>query len=250
MGANNIFLIGANSGIARACLDLWAGPEARAYLVGRNPGKLAETRGTFEEKGGVVPGSEVVDFTELTGEEMEAVLDRGFAALGRVDCFFLASGILPNQRELEQAPPDAGPVIQVNYTRPVQLLMHAANRMEEQGSGCLAALSSVAGDTGRRSNYLYGSTKAGLSTVLEGLDARFGTTAVRVLDIRPGPVKTPMVAHLEQGKLFADPETVARRIVRAIAKGKRGRIYAPAHWRCIMCVIRHLPAFIRRRLDF
>ena len=248
MGATNIFLIGANSGIARACLDLWAGQGSRAYLVGRDPAKLAETAEAFTSSGGEVVGRETMDLAET--DTLEALLERGFTALGTVDCFYFASGILPAHKPLEEAPEKVGTVLQINFTTPAELLMRAANRLEAQGSGCLAALSSVAGDIGRGSNYVYGSSKAGLSAYMEGLDARMVGTSVRVLDIRPGPVRTPMVAHLQWGFFFAHPEPVARRIVSAIEKGKRGRLYVPAYWRCIMSFLRHLPSAICRRLDF
>ena len=201
MGATNIFLIGANSGIARACLDLWAGQGARAYLVGRDPAKLAETAEAFKAAGGEVAGSEAMDLSEADG--LEDLLDRGFSSLGNVDCFYFAAGVLPAHKPLVETPEKVGKVLQINFTVPAVILMGAANRLEQQGSGCLAALSSVAGDIGRGSNYVYGSSKAGLSAFMEGLDARMVGTSIKVLDIRPGPVRTPMVAHLDWGFFFA-----------------------------------------------
>ncbi|MEX0324730.1 MAG: SDR family NAD(P)-dependent oxidoreductase [Puniceicoccaceae bacterium] len=248
MGAINIFLVGANSGIARSCLDLWAPLGARAYLVARNPEGLEETISRFKELGGDVVGSETLDLSDPAG--CEAMMERGFAALGHVDCFYLAAGVLPKNQELEEAPEKVESVLRTNFTVPAELMMRAANRIEEQGTGCLAALSSVAGDIGRGSNYVYGSSKAGLSALMEGMDARFAGTPIKVLDVRPGPVRTPMVAHLQWGLFFAKPEPVARRIVNAVNKGKRGRLYVPAYWRCIMSILRHLPSVIRRRADF
>jgi short-subunit dehydrogenase len=157
---------------------------------------------------------------------------------------------MPDHRVLEQSPANVAAVLRINLSVPTQIIMHAANHLEHQGSGCLAVLSSVAGDVGRRSNYVYGASKAGLSAVMEGLDGRFFGTEIRALDIRPGPVKTPMTSHLQQGLFFADPDPVGRRIVKAIQAGRRGRLYVPAYWRCIMSIMRHLPSFIRRRLKF
>jgi NAD(P)-dependent dehydrogenase (short-subunit alcohol dehydrogenase family) len=248
MGATNIFLLGANSGIARACLDLWGAKGARAFIVGRDPAKLDETSEAFTGAGGEVAGKAVLDLADPG--DIEALLDKGFAALGTVDCFYFAAGILPAHKPLEETPAKVGDVLGINFTVPAVILMSAANRMENQGKGCLAALSSVAGDIGRGGNYVYGSSKAGMSAFMEGLDARMVGTDVKVLDIRPGPVRTPMVAHLEWGLFFAKPEPVARRIVNAINKGKRGRLYVPAYWRCIMSILRHLPSVLRRRADF
>lgn len=248
MGANNIFLIGANSGIARSCLDIWAPRGVRAYLVGRDPERLRETVQRFESMGGQLAGSETIDL--IREAEPEAVVARGFAALGQVDCFYLASGILPDQHLLEQSPAKIEKVLRVNFTIPAQLLMLAANRLEDQGNGCIAALASIAGDIGRRSNYVYGSSKSGLSAIMQGLDGRFAGTQLRALDIRPGPVKTPMTAHIRPGPFYAEPDAIARRIVRAIDRGKRGRLYAPAYFRCVMSFMRHLPTALSRRVDF
>lgn len=246
MGATNIFLIGANSGIARTCLDLWASEGACAYLVARDPAKLEETAAAFAAAGGEVRGTEVMDLAEPG--DIEALLDRGFGALGSVDCFYFASGILPKHAPLEAEPAKVEAILRINFGVPAVILMSAANRMEEQGHGCIAALSSVAGDIGRGSNFVYGSSKAGLSAFMEGIDARMVGTGVKVLDIRPGPVRTPMVAHLDWGPAFAKPEPVARRIVNAVKKGKRGRLYVPAYWRLIMSILRHLPSGLRRRI--
>jgi NAD(P)-dependent dehydrogenase (short-subunit alcohol dehydrogenase family) len=248
MGATNIFLLGANSGIARACLDLWAADGACVYMVGHDPAKLSETVDRFTGMGGKVAGSETMDMANADG--CEEVIERGFATLGQVDCFYLAAGVLPGHQPLEEDPGKIRDILRINFTVSAELLMRAANRLQMQGHGCLAALSSVAGDIGRGSNYVYGSSKAGLSALMEGIDARMVGTAVKVLDIRPGPVRTPMVAHLDWGIFFAKPEPVARRIVNAIKKGKRGRLYVPAYWRCIMSILRHLPSVLRRRADF
>ena len=248
MGAINIFLVGSNSGIARSCLDLWAAKGARAYLVGRSPEGLEETIVRFTALGGEIAGSELLDLSQAV--DCAPMIERGFAALGTVDCFYLAAGILPRNKDLEEAPEKVQAVLRTNFTVPAEVLMRAANRIAAQGHGCLAALSSVAGDIGRGSNYVYGSSKAGLSALMEGLDARFAGTTIKVLDIRPGPVRTPMVAHLECGLFFAKPEPVARRIVNAVTKGRRGRVYVPAYWRCIMSLLRHLLSVLRRRADF
>ena len=248
MGAINIFLVGANSGIARSCLDLWAPSGARVYLVARDPQRLEETVSRFQEMGGELAGSEILDLSQPG--QGAAMIERGYNALGSVDCFYLAAGVLPRNQDMERSPEKVQAVLQTNFTVPAELLLRAANRIEEQGHGCLAALSSVAGDIGRGSNYVYGSSKAGLSAFMEGLDARFAGTPIKVLDIRPGPVRTPMVAHLQWGLFFAKPEPVARRIVNAINKGKRGRLYVPAYWRCIMSILRHLPSALRRRADW
>ncbi len=246
MGANTIFVIGANSAIARACLRIWAAAGATAYLVGRDTERLHQTAAAFRGAGGTVAGGECLDFRDPT--EVEALVARGFAALGRVDCVFIATGVLPDEAALERAPAGVHEVFTVNLATPAHLLLSAANRLAAQGHGCLAALSSVAGDIGRRRNAVYGATKAGLSTLMQGLEGRFAGTPVRVLDIRPGLVRTPMTMHLRETLFFASPERVARRITRAIQAGRQGTLYVPGYWRWIMAAARHLPACLRRRL--
>jgi short-subunit dehydrogenase len=122
-----------------------------------------------------------------------------------------------------------------------------ANYFEKRGTGTLAAISSVAGDRGRQSNYIYGTTKAALSTFLQGLRNRLSSKNVHVLTIKPGFVDTPMTAHLKRGLLFATPEKVAQDIIRAIA-GKKSVLYTPWFWRWIMLAIKMIPETIFRKL--
>ena len=138
----------------------------------------------------------------------------------------------------------------LNFLSPAVLALHLAGRFETQGSGVLAVITSVAGDRGRKSNYVYGAAKAGLSTFLEGLAARVHQRHVRVLNIKPGPVDTPMTANLKKSALFATPQRVAVDIHRALRDGKSGVLYTPWFWRWIMFLIRRVPAPIMRKLSF
>ena len=122
-----------------------------------------------------------------------------------------------------------------------------ANYFEKRGEGTLAAISSVAGDRGRQSNYVYGTAKAAVNTYLQGLRNRLYSKGVHVLTIKPGFVDTPMTAHLRQGPLFASADRVARDIVKAIEK-KKCIIYTPWFWRWIMLLIRLIPEPVFRRL--
>jgi short-subunit dehydrogenase len=122
-----------------------------------------------------------------------------------------------------------------------------ANYFEKRGEGTLAAISSVAGDRGRQSNYVYGTAKAAVNAYLQGLRNRLYSKGVHVLTIKPGFVDTPMTAHLKQGPLFASVDQVARDIVKAIEK-KKCIIYTPWFWRWIMLVIRLIPESLFRRL--
>jgi short-subunit dehydrogenase len=186
---------------------------------------------------------------DATDPETHAeVFDVAEAALGGLDGVIVAVGWLG---DAERAQRDAGyarRVIDVNYTGVVGLLTEAANRFEAQGHGQIAAFSSVAGDRGRASNYVYGSAKAGLSAYLEGLRARLHRRGVHVLTIKPGPVDTPMTFGMDDPPpLMADPETVAADVVEAL-EARADVLYTPGIWRVIMAVVRAIPEAVFKRL--
>jgi decaprenylphospho-beta-D-erythro-pentofuranosid-2-ulose 2-reductase len=133
--------------------------------------------------------------------------------------------------------------ISTNGLSVVALLTLVANQLEQQGHGAIAVISSVAGDRGRQSNYVYGSAKAMVSAFLSGLRQRLAKKGVHVITVKPGFVDTPMTAHLPKGPLWAKPEQVAKDIRRAIDKGQR-IVYTPGFWRFIMLIIKHIPEFV------
>src|SRR5690606_24268245 len=160
-----------------------------------------------------------------------------------IDVVLVAHGTLTDQ---ERAQKDVGYALQevsVNGVSVLSLLTALAPVLEAQGHGTLAVISSVAGDRGRQSNYVYGSAKAMVTAFLPGLRQRLAKQGVNVLTIKPGFVSTPMTAHLPQGPLWGKPEAVARDISRAIDRG-RGQIYTPGFWRLIMFIITHIPEFV------
>lgn len=129
----------------------------------------------------------------------------------------------------------------------VSLLTLLANRLEAQKSGTIAVISSVAGDRGRSSNYVYGTAKGAVSLFLQGLRGRLHPSGVRVLTIKPGFVDTPMTADVKKNALFASPEGIAKGIVSAIDRG-REVVYLPSFWRGIMLMIRAVPEPLFKRL--
>jgi len=140
-------------------------------------------------------------------------------------------------------------MIDVNYTSAVSILNIAANYFEERQRGFIGAISSVAGDRGRQSNYIYGSTKAGLSVYLEGLRNRLHASGVQVLTIKPGMVDTKMTyGVVYDSPLLASPTKVAQDISKGIEK-KRNVLYTPWFWIVIMFIIKIIPEFIFKRTD-
>jgi short-subunit dehydrogenase len=131
---------------------------------------------------------------------------------------------------------------------PVSLLTWLANYCVQRHTGTIAVLSSVAGDRGRKSNYVYGSSKAGLSAFLGGLRNRVDREGVTVLSIKPGPVKTAMTASMKGSEKFADVNAVAKSIVSAV-DAKKDSLYVPFQWQPIMFVIRNIPERVFKKLN-
>jgi len=129
----------------------------------------------------------------------------------------------------------------------VSAATYIANRFEAQRQGVIAVISSVAGDRGRQSNYVYGAAKGCLDVFLQGLAHRLSRASVRVVTLKPGFVDTPMTASFKKSGIWASPERVARDIHRAIERRRSGVVYTPAFWRWIMLVIRLLPAQLLHR---
>src|ERR1700744_3527282 len=172
--------------------------------------------------------------------------DAAFAN-GDVDVAIVAFGLLGNAEELWQNQHKAVQIAQINYTAAVSVGVLLGEKMRKQGFGRIIAMSSAAGERVRRSNFVYGSTKAGLDGFYLGLAEALREFGVRVLVIRPGRVSTRMSAHVKEAPLTVDKEYVANLAVTAAAKGKE-LVWAPAAFRYVMIVLRHVPRNIFRKL--
>ncbi|EXF91274.1 short-chain dehydrogenase [Pseudomonas fluorescens HK44] len=242
-----ILIIGATSAIATACARLWAAQGSEFFLVARNNEKLEQTAADLRVRGAKAVTLHSMDATDVAAHP--AMLESCLSALQQIDIALIAHGTLPDQKACEL---DAGVALQEfanNGTSVIALLTHLANQFEIQHCGTLAVISSVAGDRGRPSNYLYGTAKAAVSTFCEGLRARLFKVGVHVIDIKPGFVDTPMTQGLPlPAPLVAKPEQVALRIVKGIEL-KVGTLYAPGFWALIMLIIRSIPQPIFKRLN-
>jgi short-subunit dehydrogenase len=186
---------------------------------------------------------DVADFAAHAG-----VLDAALRELGAIDVVLIAHGTLSDQRECEDSVAALRREFDVNALGTLALLTTLANTLQAQGRGTLAVISSVAGDRGRQSNYVYGSAKAAVTAFLSGLRQRLAKSGVNVLTIKPGFVDTPMTAAIaNKGALWAQPAQIAAGIVRAIDRG-RSVVYLPWFWRWIMLVIRHIPEPLFKRV--
>lgn len=244
-----IVIFGATSAIASTCARLWVAQGHSLFLVGRNEAKLTDLLADLRVRG--APGQRIdgmsVDLNDLG--QHEKLFARAEAASGGIDVILVAHGTLPDQKDCEQSVERMLGEIQTNSLSTVSLLTLVANRFEVQGSGVIAAISSVAGDRGRQSNYVYGAAKGLITLFMQGLRNRLAQKGVSVVTIKPGFVDTPMTANFEKkGALWAQPETIAKGIVKAIEK-RRDVVYLPWIWRWIMLIIRHIPEVIFKRLS-
>jgi decaprenylphospho-beta-D-erythro-pentofuranosid-2-ulose 2-reductase len=234
----NVLLIGATSAIAESFARRMAARGATLLLAGRDGARLDAIAADLRVRGATAVRTALLDVTRL--DQHERIVDEARQALGRIDVAVLAHGTLPDQRACEASPAQTVAEMNTNFIGTVSLLTVLANVMHAQRGGTIAVVTSVAGDRGRRSNYVYGAAKGGVSRFLQGLRHRLRAVGVRVIDVKPGFVDTPMTRDFPKGRLWATPARVARDIERAIDRGS-DEIYTPWFWRWIMLVVRLLP---------
>jgi short-subunit dehydrogenase len=240
-----VLVLGATSAIAQSTVRLLAARGASLYLVGRNPERLEAVAKDARTRGAARVETEAVDLDDLA--QHEALVERAATALGGLDGALLAHGILGNQEAAQRSYAEAEKVLRTNFLSAVSLLTPLANLFEAQKAGTLVVISSVAGDRGRQSNYVYGASKGALSVFLQGLRNRLAHAGVAVVTVKPGFVDTPMTADVKKNALFATPEKVARGIVRA-ADARKDEVYLPGFWGPIMFAIRGIPERVFKRM--
>jgi short-subunit dehydrogenase len=246
--AEKVLILGASSGIARSLARVMAERGVELVLAGRRIDDLEKDASDLRIRSGAkasVERFEALDFDDHPRFYRRAEEKAG----GPFDGVVLAYGTMIDQEKTEKDFAEARRTLEVNLTSAISILNVAANEMESRKSGWIAAISSVAADRGRQSNYTYGASKAGLSAYLSGLRNRLHQSGVHVLEVKPGFVDTPMTRGLldPSSPLVAAPDTVARAIDRAI-RARRNVVYTPWFWRGIMTTIRSIPESIFKRL--
>lgn len=243
-----IVVIGATSSIAEHCCRLWVqkGP-VELILVARNMALAERIATDLRARGGAVHVSvETMDF--LSAPAIAEAVAR-WTAQAPVDIALIAHGVLSPQQPCQDDIGQTREAIEVNGVSPVLFAEAFAGAMERAGNGTIALIGSVAGDRGRRANYVYGASKALMDRYAQGLQHRFAGSAVKVVLIKPGPTDTPMTAQYKaQGRKLASVESVAEGTVRAIERGTPVA-YLPRKWQLIMFVVRNLPNVIFNRLN-
>lgn len=243
-----IVIVGATSAMAEHCGRKWVeGHAVDLTLVGRNQDRLGRVATDLRIRS---PQSliqtVVTDFMDSTS--IQAAVE-SIVALGAVDMVLIAHGTLPDQVECQRDLDTCCAALLVNGVSPALFAEAFAKHFAHTQRGTLALIGSVAGDRGRRSNYVYGSAKGLLARYVEGLQHRFAGTDIKVVLIKPGPTETPMTAHLKDaGKPMASVQGVAADIVAAVERGA-AVAYTPRRWHFIMLIIRHLPRFIFNRME-
>jgi short-subunit dehydrogenase len=242
----NWIVVGATSTIAESVCRLWAARGYKLFLVARNEEKLKQIAQDLKVRGAAQVDTFSMDANafELHAPCFEAALK----TMGKVDGIFIAHGTLPDQKACETSFNVARAEIETNGLSVISLCTLAANHFEQQRQGDIAVISSVAGDRGRQSNYVYGAAKGMVSIFLQGLRNRLVKSGVHVTTIKPGFVDTPMTAAFDKGgPLWASADQVGAGIVAAIDK-KRNEAYLPWFWWVIMNIIKHIPEFIFKKL--
>lgn len=239
-------VIGASSAIARACARELAMRGAYITLVGRDLQDLEASAADARLRGA---GQALARVCDVTQPDARQALLQEVLALDTPLNVLVAAGSMPEQDLMDKDPNLLQQMIDATYSGPVALLQGLAPQLEQQGGGRVVVIGSVAGDRGRRKNYLYGSAKAGLATYAEGLRARLFACGASVTLVKPGFIDTAMTWGLPGLFLVSSPQSCAQAILKA-AEQRRPVLYHPGFWFFIMLIIKHIPPSIMKRLAF
>lgn len=246
--SQRIALLGGTRGMGRAMARILAKRGDRVVLLGRDLDDLARSSQDLAIRGGgeaLAPAR--CDLADPTS--FAPALDAAIATLGGLDAVVVTAAAFGTQEALASDPEAALRLCTINFANTVAFCERARVRLLAHAPGCLCVFSSVAGDRGRSPVVLYGATKAGLSAYLEGLDHKYRNEGLVTVCVKPGFVHTSMTEGLPAPPFAGTAEGVARRVVRAMDRG-RPVVYAPGIWRWVMWIIRRLPRAVMRRVKF
>jgi decaprenylphospho-beta-D-erythro-pentofuranosid-2-ulose 2-reductase len=241
-----IMILGATSAIAHETARNFARDGAQFFLVARNTDKLNAISSDLQAFGAGQVACATVDLNDTSAHA--GLIDSALGALGGLDAVILCYGTLPDQPAVEKDYDAAVREFQTNFLSSMSFLTVAGNFFEKQRRGVITVVSSVAGDRGRASNYVYGSAMAAKTAFVSGLRNRLARSGVQVVTVKPGLVDTPMTADMKKGLIWADASTVGQDIYTAMKQG-RDVVYTPWFWRYIMTIIRLIPERIFKRLS-
>ncbi len=241
-----VLIVGATAAIATATARLYAADGARLFLVARNADHLQSVADDLRARGATQAETFALDLNEIArhGEMLTAAV----AALGGLDAALIAYGTLSDQAACEASVDETLREWHTNATSTIALLTLLANDFERRRAGTIAVVTSVAGDRGRKTNYVYGAAKGALNVFVAGMRGRLAAAGVRVVTVEPGFVDTPMTAHLPKNALYASPDKVGADIHRAMQHGA-DVLYTPFFWRYIMLALKLVPERLFKRLS-
>ena len=241
-----VLIIGATSAIAQETTRLFAKDEAELYLVARSQEKLIDLKKDLLVRGATRVNGMALDLCLF--DRHQELVDNALSTMNGLDAVLIAHGTLSNQKRCEQSVPDTIQEMTTNCLSTISILTILANYFEQQRKGCIAVISSVAGDRGRQSNYVYGAGKGAVSIYLQGLRNRLSSSGVSVVTIKPGFVDTPMTEDIKKNALFTNAVAVGKRIYHAMKQSK-DVVYVPWYWSPIMTMIRGIPERVFKTLS-
>lgn len=242
----SIVVLGATSEIGAATVRRLAGPGTRtAILAARDPDRI-EVAEDLRRAG--VENVETVAFDARATETHDAFVSDVFSRHGDVDLVLVAFGILGDESHNQSDAEAALEVMETNYTGAVSVAIPVVRRLRDQGHGTIVFLSSVAGERARKSNYVYGSSKAAIDAFAQGLGDSLEGSGVKVMVVRPGFVRTKMTEGMDEAPLATDVDAVADAIAAGLRRGAH-TVWAPGALRFVFSALRHLPRPVFKRLD-
>jgi decaprenylphospho-beta-D-erythro-pentofuranosid-2-ulose 2-reductase len=245
LDGKRVLILGASSAIAQEFARRLAERRCKIVLAARNCQRLEAVSADLVARGAAGANSVVCDLSRP--QEHANVLDQAWNHFGGIDLALIAYGTYAERDEAEKSCTLLN-LLETDFVSAAHLSIGVASRFLDSNTGHLAVITSVAGDRGRKRNYVYGSAKAGLSVFLEGLDHKLAATGVRISDIKLGMADTPMTAQMPKSPLKVSPARAVATMLRGIER-ERSVIYAPGFWRWIMLVVRCIPRPLMNRLD-
>ena len=243
-----VVVFGGTSGMGRAVARRMAERGDQVFLLGNVQAELERSADDLKARNpNGSAGFALCDLAEPDG--FATALDAADAALGGFDTVVMTAALFASQDALEADIELTRKLVTLDYANTVVFCEHVRKRLLSRGGGRMAVFSSVAGDRGRKPVAIYGSAKAGLSVYLEAMDHKYHAAGLSVLCVKPGFVKTTMTAGLKPPPFAGEPEQVAREVVRALDK-RKPVLYTPGMWALVMLIIRFLPRFIMRKINF
>lgn len=243
----NILIIGATSDIANSIADKYCSQGANLILVARNQDKLSIIRQHLLLKYNL-DDNQIHTFTHDATDinSVDTLFKYTINVFKQIDILLITYGILPNSNNVFNSD-DIHNTFLVNFTSQINYINHFIPLFQSQKNGTIAVIGSVAGDRGRQSNFIYGTSKGAIEIYLQGLRNKLFEYNINVLTIKPGFVDTKMTSNIPKNFLFVSPEKVAQDIIKAIEK-RRNVIYTPFFWKYIMFIIKSIPENIFKKL--